>query len=250
VIDLHTHVLPGVDDGVRSLADAVELARLAEAEGITAIAATPHVRADYPTTAERMERGVAELRLALGEHGVEVELLHGGEIDLERLPTLPDPELRRFTLAQTGRYLLLEFPYYGWPVGLDATVFGLLARGLTPVIAHPERNSEVEERPERLAPLVDAGALVQVTAASLEGRLGREPRTCARELLARGLVHVLASDAHAPEIRAAGLAAAADAVGDRGLARYLTTDVPAAIVAGADPPARPHARRRRRFLVF
>src|SRR5277367_6032368 len=104
VIDLHSHILPGLDDGVATIEEARELARAALAEGVTAIAATPHVREDYPTTPEQMEAGVAALRADFAEQGIALEVLHGGELDLEFLTTLPDEELRRFTIGQTGRY--------------------------------------------------------------------------------------------------------------------------------------------------
>jgi protein-tyrosine phosphatase len=251
VIDLHSHILPGLDDGARTLEDARELARRAAADGVTAVAATPHVRADYPTRPEDMERGVLGLREDFVEQGIPVEVLHGGEIDLGRLGSLDDDDLRRFSLARSERYLLLEFPYTGWPSGLEETVYGLGLRGLTPLLAHPERNREVQADPGRLGEAVRLGALVQLTAASLDGRIGRSSQRAAQRLLADGLAHVLASDAHTPEIREAGLAEAADAVGDDRLAAYLTADAPAAIVAGETVGPPPKAtRRRRRFFFF
>ncbi|HEV2713580.1 MAG TPA: CpsB/CapC family capsule biosynthesis tyrosine phosphatase [Gaiellaceae bacterium] len=247
MIDLHAHILPKVDDGVRSLTEARYLAQQAAAEGIEAITATPHVRSDYPTTAERMEHGVEELRADFAAAGIAVQVLHGGEIALDRLGEIPLDELRRFTLAQSGRYLLLECPYTGSPIALAPAIRALRAAGLTPLIAHPERNPEVQARPARLEALVELGALVQLTAASVDGRLGRSSRTAAFKLVRRGLAHVVASDAHAPEIREGGLAAAVEAFGDEALARYLVTETPQAIVAGeaVHPPPR---LRRRRFL--
>jgi protein-tyrosine phosphatase len=250
VIDLHSHVLPGIDDGVATLEQARELARAAAAEGVTAIAATPHVRADYPTTVEQMEAGVAALRADFAEQAIPVEILHGGELDLEFLGGLSDDELRRFSLGQSGRYLLVEFPYRGWPLALESTLFDLRVRGFTPVLAHPERNAEVKEQPARLRPLVEAGALVQVTAESLDGRLGRESKRAASELVGTGLVHLLASDAHQPSVRAVGLRAAREAVGDEELATFLTETAPAAVAAGTDlPPAPAQPTRKRRFRL-
>jgi protein-tyrosine phosphatase len=250
VIDLHSHILPGLDDGSRTVEDARALARRAAADGVTAIAATPHVRPDYPTRPEEMERGVMRLREDFVEQGIDVEVLHGGELDLGMLAELDDGELRRFTLAQSGRYLLLEFPYSGWPAGLEETIYGLGLRGLVPVVAHPERNRAVQSDPRRLGEAVRMGALVQITASSLDGRIGRSSRKAAVRLLELGLAHVLASDAHTPEIREAGLADAAGAVGDDALARYLTVDAPTAIVAGETVPERPRKTPRRRYLLF
>jgi protein-tyrosine phosphatase len=120
---------------------------------------------------------------------------------------------------------------------------------ITPLVAHPERNDDVQRRPELVQTLVDLGAVVQVTAASLDGRFGRATRRAARTLLARRLVHVLASDAHGPDRRDAGLTAAVAAVGDDGLAHYLVEEAPEAITLGV--PIRPPPRlRRRRLRLF
>jgi len=238
VIDLHSHVLPRVDDGARSLEEARELALRAAADGVTAIAATPHVRSDYPTRAARMEFAVQELRRDFDAERIPIELHYGAEIELARLFEIPDEELARLTLAHTGRYVLLEFPYRGWPHQLPTALRWLRARGITPLLGHPERNPEVQDRPTRLVDAVREGALVQITAASLDGRLDRASKTTAEHLLELGLVHVLASDAHGPHVRQAGLSAAARAVGDEALARYLTQEVPAAIIAGQPLPPR------------
>jgi len=251
MIDLHSHILPGIDDGVQTLEEARAMARRAAEDGVVAIAATPHVRADYPTLPEDMEAAVADLRQDLAEERIPVDILHGGELDLDTAGALDHDSLRRFTLGQSGRYLVLEFPYSGWPLGLEDRLFELQLQGLVPVLAHPERNHEVQQSPERLAKAVRRGSLVQLTAASVDGRLGRAPQRAAERLLELGLAHVLASDAHAPEIREAGLAAAADALSDPALARYLTVEAPEAIVAGAELPERPlRGRRRKRFIVF
>jgi protein-tyrosine phosphatase len=239
VIDLHSHILPGVDDGARTLGEARELARRAASEGITAIAATPHVRDDYPTTCEQMESGVTALREDFAAEGIPLEVLPGGEIELSLLWQLVPDELERFSLAGTRRYVLVEFPYWGWPRGLDLAISLLLGRGLRPVLAHPERNPDVQDRPERLLAAVEAGALVQVTAASLDGRLGAAARVAGERLLELKLVHLLASDAHGPHVREAGLSAAAEALHDPELARYLTVEAPATIASGGEVPAPP-----------
>jgi protein-tyrosine phosphatase len=248
LIDLHTHVLPGVDDGCRTIEESVRLARAAAAEGITALAATPHVRFDYPTEPATMERLVAEVRGAVAAAGIPIEILPGGELALDLLGELAPDAVRRFGLGGNPDVVLLEFPYAGWPLALDGIVFNLHARGKTVVLAHPERNAEVQADPDSLAELVGRGVLVQVTAASLDGRLGRSSRRAARALLDRELAHLVASDAHTPDVRSGGLRRATEAVGDAALARWLTEDMPKALVAGERPPERPPAsRRRRRF---
>jgi protein-tyrosine phosphatase len=246
VIDLHSHILPGLDDGAATLDEALAMAEAAVEDGIRVIAATPHVRTDYPTSSLQMEQHVDSLRQALRDAGIPLELLPGGEIALDRLPQLDDEERRRFGLGGNPKCLLLEAPYFGWPLGIEETIFQLQLRGFTSVLAHPERNGDVQARPERLAPLVERGTLVQLTAASLDGRLGPSPRKTGLHLLELGLAHLLASDAHAPTLRQIGMSGAARAVGDATLVNWLTEDVPAAIIRGEQIPPRP-PRPTRRF---
>lgn len=245
MIDLHSHVLPGIDDGVRTIADSLQLLRAAYDDGIDRVAATPHVRDDYPTSPNEMELLHAEVCGAAREAAIPVDVLPGGELDLRMAAELDDETLHRFGLGGNENLLLLEFPYLGYPLDLSELVFDLQLRGFRIVLAHPERNVEVQLDPERLRPLVDNGVVVQLTAASLDGRLGGAPRTAARRLLEGRLAHLLASDAHAPDVRSTGLSAAARAAGDAALVRWLTRDVPEALLAGLDLPDRPESPRRR-----
>lgn len=249
MIDLHSHILHGLDDGARSLAESVEMARAAVADGIGTVAATPHVRDDYPTTPSELEAGLEELRLALDRAGVELRLVAGGEIALDRLDRLGADERARFGLGGNPKALLLEFPYNGWPLGLAETVFQLRAAGTRPVLAHPERNDVVRRNPALLEPVVRAGALLQLTAASLDGRLGTTTRAAAFRLLDLQLAHLVSSDAHSPDVRSIGLRGAAEAVGSAPLARWLTELVPEAIVQGGTLPPRPAAAKRRGLLA-
>jgi protein-tyrosine phosphatase len=240
VIDLHSHVLPGLDDGASDLEEAVAICRAAAADGIQVLAGTPHVSFHYRTTPEAMEAALLRVRDAVGDL---VEVVGGGEVTLEEL-TRPVEELRRFALGGSD-HVLVETPYSGWPLDIAQRLFVLRSQRLRPVLAHPERNADVQSRPELLQPLVDAGALVQLTAASLDGRIGGRAERCARTLLDRRLAHLIASDAHAPAVRAVGMSTAARAVGDDALARWLTVGVPAAILAGERIPERPAVTRRR-----
>ncbi|MBA2568142.1 MAG: hypothetical protein H0V11_02225 [Actinobacteria bacterium] len=244
MIDLHSHVLPDVDDGTRSLEEARALARSAVEDGVTRMVATPHVRGDWPTTPERMERGVAELRADFALEGIPLEILHGAELSIERLGELNPDDLLRFSLGQNGRYVLLECPYFSSYVELVPAIKALSKVGLAAVVAHPERNPTIQERPARISALLALGALVQVTAGSIDGRLGRSAERTASALVELGYVHAIASDAHGPHIREGGLAAAAAAVGDSALGTYLTEEAPAAILAGESVATRVRARRR------
>ena len=245
VIDLHVHILPGLDDGPRWLDESLELARAAVADGTHTLAATPHVRSDWPTAPEEMEHAVESLRAQLAAAEIPLTLLTGGEIAFDALPELDEATLKRFGLGGNPRWLLLETPYSGWPLGLDDAIAELASHGFAVVLAHPERNGDIAARPERLRPLVDAGMLVQLTAASLDGRAGPHARRTAFRLLDLELAHVVATDAHAPAIRETGIEGARRALDDDALFDWLTEQVPAAVVAGEPIPARPPRPTRR-----
>jgi protein-tyrosine phosphatase len=246
VIDLHSHILAGLDDGARTLDDSVAIAEAAVEAGVRTLVATPHVRADYPTTADTMESAVAATREALAARGIRLELLPGAELDLHYLTRLEDRELARLALGGNQRLLLVEFPYFGWPPELASRLSELRARGITVVLAHPERSDEVQAAPARLSPLVEAGTFVQLTAASLAGILGSRARATALELLDLGLAHLVAGDLHSPRavVNAAELTDALRS--DAALARWLSTDVPAALLRSEPPPPRPPRQRRRK----
>ena len=250
MIDLHSHILPGLDDGARSLDESVAIAEAAVAAIAVMPSATPHVRGDYPTTPEAMEERLAAVRAALAERAIPLELVGGGEIAVDQLGALSPEALRRLTLGGGGRYLLVEVPYAGWPLDLRDRLFELQVGGVTPILAHPERSAELRAAPERLRELVEAGAFVQVTAASLEGRAGSRVRAAAAAFVRDGLAHLIASDAHAPDVRGVGMSAAARAVDDERLAAWLTEEVPAAILKGEAPPPPPAAGARRRWWAL
>ncbi len=248
MIDLHSHILHGVDDGARSLEDSLGIARAAVADGITTIAATPHVRDDYPTKPGAMEDRVAELRSELERSQIPLDLRPGGEIAIEWLDRLPIDDLRRFGLGGNPHYLLVEMAYYGWPLDLPDRLFSVRSHGITPVLAHPERNAEVQSKPERLIPLARSGVLIQVTAASIDGRIGRHAQACGLKLIEQGIAHLIASDAHHASVRAIGMSEAANAVRDDALAAWLTQEVPAAILDDTPLPPRPETGRKGGWL--
>jgi protein-tyrosine phosphatase len=241
VIDLHCHLLPGIDDGPPTLDGSLELARALAADGIEVVAATPHVRDDHPSVVpDELAGRCAELRAALAADGVGLEVVPGGELDLARgLEASPD-ELRLVSYGQTGRYLLVETPYAGLSSLFEEQLFELELRGFRLLLAHPERNSTFQDDPERLAEIVARGALLQVTASSLvkNDRRSRSARL-ARALVRRGLAHVIASDAHGPWVARAPISGAVD-VARRLAGEYaesMARDTPAAILAGERPPS-------------
>lgn len=248
MIDLHSHILPGLDDGARDLDESLAIARSMRADGVRVVAATPHVRDDYPTTPEAMSRALALVREAVARAGIEIDVRGGGEIASDLLERLDPEAVEAFGLGGNPRLVLVEYPYYGQPLSLARDCARLRLDGIVPVIAHPERNQTVQDRPADLEGLIGAGAIIQLTAASVDGRLGRAATECAHRLLEFELAHLIASDAHAPGVRQAGLSAAAAAVGHDELAHWLTSSVPAALLASEELPPRPAMTSSRRSL--
>jgi len=192
VIDLHCHILPGVDDGARDLDDSLAMARQAAGDGIGLVCATPHIRHDHDVVIGELAERVAALNHELSAQGIPVEVARGGEVAEAALDGLTPGELMAVSLGGAGRWVLLEPAPGRLSDGLLARVESLRRRGVGAVIAHPERHWG-EDLPERLEALVARGALMQITAAALENTAS-EPALI--ELAERGLVHLVASDSH------------------------------------------------------
>ncbi len=255
MIDLHCHVLPGIDDGPRSVQDSIALARAAEAAGVRTIVATPHVTWDLDNRAESIARGVEELGATLRAEGIGVALRTGGEIAIAHSIDLDEDELRALRLGG-GPWLLMECPLTVAAAGFERVLHDLQARGHRIVLAHPERSPALQRDPAKLQALVDAGMLSSVTAGSLRGAFGRTVQRFTFELFEAGLVHNVASDAHdargrPPGMREEILAADAELPGIAEQAEWLTASVPGAVIAGEEvpPPPVPAPRRRRRGLL-
>jgi protein-tyrosine phosphatase len=242
VIDLHCHVLPGIDDGPATLEEALALARALVAAGVETVAATPHVSPDHPNTAERIATARAQLVEALAEHGVPLRVVGGAEVDLLHVQALPAEELAGLRLGDS-RALLVEAPFASVVPQFEALIMRLQSAGHRVVLAHPERSSLFLHEPALLERLVGRGALASVTAAALTGRFGGTPRRFALRAIEHGLVHDVSTDAHDVAGRGPVLR---DAVLEAGLAwtaDWLLRDAPAAILADAPLPPRPGAPR-------
>ncbi|OPX90544.1 MAG: Tyrosine-protein phosphatase YwqE [Pelotomaculum sp. PtaB.Bin104] len=202
MIDIHSHILPGIDDGATSPAEAVAMARCAVAGGIRCMVATPHVTGQYPNVKEGILQAVKNFRQVLQEEGIFLDILPGAEYLLE--PDLPGRLSRGelMTINDTGRYLLVELPATLLPDFTLPVFYELQLQGVTPIIAHPERNSVFARDPSALHELVGRGALAQLTAGSLSGLLGPLAAATARKFLAQSCAHFIASDAHAATGRA------------------------------------------------
>jgi protein-tyrosine phosphatase len=243
VIDLHFHVLPGIDDGPESLAESVGLARAAAASGVDMLVATPHVSFTYRNDAERIGRLTAELSERLAAEGVALELRAGAEIALTYIEEIAPEELARLSLAGGG-WLLVEPPFTPASFALGELVLDVQRRGHRVLLAHPERCPAFHRDPGMLGELIDAGVLTSITAGSLVGRFGSLPRRFALRLLREQKAHNVASDAHDLRGRAPGMAQELERAGAGALAQWLTQAVPEAILGGGELPARPRAPQR------
>lgn len=221
MIDLHCHLLPGIDDGPDTLDQALELARLAVANGIRHSVVTPHIHPGrHDNQLSNLEPALHALRLALAEQAIPLALSLGGEV---RLGMESVALIRQSQVPMLGRengydIMLLEFPHSHILPGSDKLVTYLLDRHIRPMIAHPERNRDVMRSLDKMLPFLEAGCLLQLTAGSVAGGFGAVAQRRAFEMLERGWVTVLASDAHntryrPPELEP-GRAAAARLIGD------------------------------------
>lgn len=235
MIDIHCHILPGIDDGPATIEESIEMCRMAEKDGIRIIVASPHYSSETTNRIhEDRTAHIKNLETALKEQNIKVILLPGADIKL--FPKLADrvKEDPRLTINGTGKYLLAEFPFDSDPDNFDV-LHALLASGITPIITHPERHRWFLKHREAMYTLVHMGALVQITAMSLIGRFGEDARQFCNFLLKRNLVHVIATDAHSPRSRppllSEALKAAAFQIGEE-RAKPLVTTVPQAIIEG------------------
>jgi protein-tyrosine phosphatase len=242
VIDLHSHILPALDDGAIDLEDSVAMARQAEADGIEIVCATPHIRSDHDVQVAELEGRIEIVNTELERQGIAVRVAPGGEVADEALEEVADEKLRLVSLGRSGVWLLIE-PRPGHITGdLIDTVDRLADRDFRCVIAHPERHAGADFR-ERLEALVERGALIQVTSALIAG--GPASPTLV-ELAHHGLVHLLGSDAHSaragrPVRLSEGLARLAEVECVAPFLDWVVRDGPRAILAGEDvtPPFLP-----------
>jgi protein-tyrosine phosphatase len=236
MIDLHCHLLPGVDDGPADLDGSIAMARAHVAAGVAVVACTPHVNWQTPTAAPDMVAGVEALRAALEHERIPLRILTGGEVGLTRAVEMPDEELSAFKLGG-GPWLLLEAPL-DVATGVEQAVALVASRGHRVLLAHPERSPAFQRDADAVGRLVAAGVACQVTATALTGAFGSTAKRCATELMRAGLIHIVASDAHDTVRRPPGLRQPLAEAGFAALAEDLSQRAPAAIVAGEVLPAR------------
>jgi protein-tyrosine phosphatase len=252
LIDLHCHLLPGIDDGARELDVSLAMARMALADGITVTACTPHILPGvYNNTGPMIRERVALLREALAQAGIPLRIVAGADVHVAPDLTAQLRDGRALTINDS-RYLLLEPPHHVLPPRMDDYIFGLQTVGYVPIITHPERLSWVDGHYDLIERLVYGGCLMQLTAGSLLGRFGRRPRHLADRMLEDGLCHLLATDAHNTEQRPPILSEARELVTQRLGAEEATNLVlrrPEAILHNANlgdlpPPVQARPRHR------
>lgn len=201
-IDLHCHILPNWDDGPQSVEESLRMAARAAATGLKTIAVTPHVGRSFAHSAEHEDADIpaatAVLQSQIRAHGIDITLVSGAEI------TLASPDLAErigaepwLTLGGYGRYTLVEAPFAQWPVYAPQLIQQIVAQGVIPIVAHPERYPEVQRDIRIMEQVVAMGALLQVTARSLLGNDNRKAFQTTRKLIDAGLVALVASDVHA-----------------------------------------------------
>jgi protein-tyrosine phosphatase len=196
MIDIHHHLLWDLDDGATNLEISLEMARMAAADGITHIVCSPHANSHYEYNAEVVGRKIEQLQQLLDSEGISLKLGRGCDFhmsfdNIERAQADPS----RYSINGLG-YLLVEIPDYGLPNSLTEIFYQMQLVGLTPILTHPERNLTLQKDRSRLLEWLRGGVLVQVTAGSVMGRMGKQAQKIAHELLSNRWVHFLATDAH------------------------------------------------------
>lgn len=242
LIDLHCHILPGIDDGARDLETSLAMARMAVADGIEVIACTPHIMPGYyENDGPGIRAAVDSLQDHLDKEGIQLTLVPGADVHL-----VPDMarglSAGRLQTLGASRYFLFEPPHHVAPPRLEDAVFDVMTAGYHPLITHPERLTWIEAHYEVIKRIANGGAWMQITAGSVTGVFGKRPQYWAERMLSEGMVHVLATDAHNLHRRTPVLSAAVEAIAKR-LGEAAAIDMvvtrPHAVLEDADPSTVP-----------
>ncbi|WAA09711.1 tyrosine-protein phosphatase [Fervidibacillus albus] len=196
MIDLHSHILPGIDDGAQTVEDSLEMAKVAVQNGIKKTVATPHHQTSKSQNPKNeIVPRIKQINEALQKEGIPLEVLLGQEVRIFG-EWMEHYEKGQIATINDTQYVLVEFPSNHVPSYSERLFYDMQMNGLVPIIAHPERNSQIVEQPDKLFQLVEKGALAQLTAASLTGQFGKKVQKFSNQLIEANLVHFIASDAH------------------------------------------------------
>ena len=244
MIDLHCHILPALDDGAKTIEDAVAMARLAARDGIETIVATPHLFRGHSVNGDlsAIERKSAELRQALQENKVSMEILTGSEVHISHNLIHEIRWNRDQLVINRSSYLFVEFPSDHVFPGVKNLFFELMSEGINPIIAHPERNSVFVKNPRFLYDLIQMGAFAQANSASFFGVYGSRSSTALQRFLELNLIHFIASDGHdgrTPGPRLSEASRKAGKIIGEERAGALVRDNPRAVIKNEELPSRP-----------
>lgn len=238
MIDIHTHILPSLDDGPNTIEESIELCKIAANDGIKTIVATPHSKdGAYEAKSDETLRKAKELNIKLKEIQLDLEILPGAEVHInERLvENIESGEV--LTINNGRKFILLELPFFFVPPITDKLISNLRSIGIVSIISHAERITKFQKTPKILSQLVKSGTLIQITAQSLTGDFGSRERKCAEWLLKHEMVHFIASDVHSltgrPPILSRALKKAAKIIGEE-KAKALVFHNPGQIINGLD----------------
>jgi len=244
MIDLHCHILPGLDDGAKTMEESVEMARIARDDGIGTIVATPHLFRGGNTFEKLIGAGEKheQLRRALETNNIEVDVLSGAEVYISHNLIGEIRNKRKSLVLNGSSYMFVEFPPEHIYHGVKKLIFDLMSEGINPIIAHPERNSVFGQNPVLLYDLIGMGALAQANSGSFTGLYGRRTADVVVRFLECNLIHFIASDSHGPEVIPPGLSQAvaqAELVVGKTRASALVNDNPQAVIEDREIPALP-----------
>jgi protein-tyrosine phosphatase len=272
MIDLHAHILPQLDDGAESLEESIEMCRISHKDGVRTIMATPHIlpgvytnnRSTILAKVQELNEAVEKFRVQSLEFGVKdfnkstpqhlevnstnpmtpinsmtgFKVLPGADVHFSSdMPQLCE-DGGIVTVNDKGQYLMVEFDFQGIPYHAEDVLFRLMAKGIIPIITHPERNFEIGQKPQRYGEMIRMGCLGQVTAMSLTGGFGSGVKQTAEKLLKSRLIHIIASDTHSVSRRPPVLSLAvreAEKIVGKEEAQRMVTDYPRAILEGKKP---------------
>ncbi|MFC1876034.1 tyrosine-protein phosphatase [Thermodesulfobacteriota bacterium] len=237
MIDLHCHILPGVDDGPSHVEGSLRMAECAAADGIHTLVATPHTYNEtYHNSLSCILTNIANLKKIIIENQIPIDICPGAEVRIHQDMDRSVKEGKTASINNTGHYILVEFPYNMILPGTRDVLFQLFLNSITPVLAHPERNLALQRNPDILSDLVTMGCLVQLTAMSITGELGHDAMEYSHFLLKQRQAHVIATDSHDAESRPPILSSAVEVtahiLGDTEAAEAMVTVNPRIILDG------------------